>query len=134
MGSPTEAPEGFAIRLKCLLLADRIELLGGSYEHSDQAHQQPQGEQTLTPAVPVVAARGEIRRQEVPLLAHYGTTYGLFGEWIADYECVLVSDAYRLDEYAGDSVWVSDPLRGVIEGMPVVYVAHLEMLKIKWMR
>jgi hypothetical protein len=61
-------------------------------------------------------------------------TYGLFDEWICDYACVLVSDAYRLGEYVGDSVWVSGPLRRVIGGMPVMEVTHLEMLKLKWMR
>ena len=44
-----------------------------------------------------------------------------------------MSNAYRLAEYVGDSVWVSGPLRGVIEGMPVVEVTHLEMLKMRWM-
>lgn len=67
-------------------------------------------------------------------MARYGTSYGLFDEWIADYECVLVSDVYRLGECVGDSVWVSGPLRGVIEGMPVMEVTHLELLKMKWMR
>src|SRR5215216_4458014 len=82
---------------------------------------------------PVAAARGVIRREEVPLLPRYGTSYGLFDEWIADYECVLISDAYRLGEYVGDSVWVSGPLIGVIEGMPVMKVTHLQLLKMKWM-
>jgi hypothetical protein len=82
----------------------------------------------------VVTARGKIRRQEVPLLTHYGTSYGLFDEWIADYGCVLKSDAYRLGDYVGDSVWVSGPLTGVIGGMPVMNVTHLELLKLKWMR
>jgi hypothetical protein len=58
---------------------------------------------------PPASASGVIRRDEAPLLAHYGTSYGLFDEWIADYACVLVSDAYRLGEYVGDSVWVSGP-------------------------
>jgi hypothetical protein len=136
MGAPTAPSEGFATWLKRWLLAEYIELLGGSYEHSDQEHQQPQGElasgRTLSPE-PVVAARGEIRLQEVPLLAHYGTSYALFDEWSADYECVLVSDLYRLEEYVGDSVWVSGPLEGAIEGMPLMKVTHLELLKMKWM-
>jgi hypothetical protein len=72
--------------------------------------------------------------EEVPLLARYGTSYGLFDEWIADHACVLVSDVYRLSDYVGDSVWVSGPLRGVIEGMPVMEVTRLELLKMKWMR
>jgi hypothetical protein len=96
-----------------------------------------QGPSDLTPLAPQEApasASGVIRHDEVPLLARYGTSYGLFDEWIADYECVLVSDVYRLGEYVGDSVWVSGPLRGVIEGMPVMEVTHLEMLKMKWMR
>jgi hypothetical protein len=96
-----------------------------------------QGPSDLTPLAPLEAAAfasGVIRRDEVPLLARYGTSYGLFDEWIADYACVLVSDVYRLGEYVGDSVWVSGPLRGVIEGMPVMEVTHLEMLKMKWMR
>jgi len=75
-----------------------------------------------------------IRHDEVPLLARYGTSYGLFDEWIADYACVLVSDAYRLSEYVGDSVWVSGLLRGIAKGMPVMEVTHLELLKLKWMR
>jgi len=81
-----------------------------------------------------VWASGLIRHEDVPLLARYGTSYGLFDEWICDYSCVLVSDAYRLGEYVGDSVWVSGPLRGVIGGMPVLEVTHLELLKMKWMR
>jgi len=81
-----------------------------------------------------VSASGVIRRDEVPLLARYGTSYGLFDEWICDYACVLVSDAYRLGEYVGDRVWVSGPLRGNIGGMPVMEVTHLELLKMKLMR
>ncbi|MDQ3966543.1 MAG: hypothetical protein M3246_08875 [Actinomycetota bacterium] len=47
-----------------------------------------------------------IRREEVPLLARYdNTSCALFDEWIADYDCVFESDAYRLGEYVGDSVW-----------------------------
>jgi hypothetical protein len=78
--------------------------------------------------------RGLIRREEIPLLTRYGTSYGLFDEWIADYDCVLKSDAYRLGEYVGDSVQVSGPLTGVIGGMPVMEVTHLQLLKMKWMR
>jgi hypothetical protein len=88
----------------------------------------------LTPLEAPASASGVIRHAEVPLLARYGTSYGLFDEWICDYSCVLVSDAYRLGEYVGDSVWVSGPLRGVIGGMPVLEVTHLELLKMKWMR
>ena len=66
-------------------------------------------------------------------MARYGTSYGLFDESIADYGCVLKSDAYRLGEYVGDSVWVSGPLIDVIGGMPVMKVTHLELLKMKWM-
>jgi hypothetical protein len=96
-----------------------------------------QGPSDLTPLAPQEAAAfasGVIRRDEVPFLARYGTSYGLFDEWIAYYACVLVSDVYRLGEYVGDRVCVSGPLRGVIEGMPVMEVTHLEMLKMKWMR
>jgi len=72
-----------------------------------------------TPLAPLEApasASGVIRHDEVPLLARYGTSYGLFDEWICD------------------SVWVSGPLRGDVGGMPVMEVTHLEMLKMKWMR
>jgi len=82
----------------------------------------------------VAAARGVIRREEVPLLPRYGTSYGLFDEWIADYACVLISDTYCLGEYAGDHVRVSGPLTRVIGGMPVMKVTHLQLLKTKWMR
>jgi hypothetical protein len=81
-----------------------------------------------------MVARGVIRREEVPLLARYGTSYGLLDEWIADYDCVLESDAYRLGEYVGDSVQVSGPLTDVVGGMPVMEVTHLELVKMKWMR
>lgn len=94
------------------------------------------GPSLLTPRAPLEApasASGVIRHDEVPLLARYGTSYGLFDEWICDYSCVLVSDAYRLGEYVGDSVWVSEPLRGVIEGMPVMEVTRLELRRMKWM-
>jgi hypothetical protein len=75
-----------------------------------------------------------IRHDEVPLLARYGTSYGVFEEWIYDYSCVLVSDVYCLADYVGDSVWVSGPLRGIVGGMPVVEVTRMELLKMKWMR
>ena len=89
-----------------------------------------------TPAAldPPVSASGVIRHDEVPLLARYGTSYGLFDRTIADYTCVLVSDVYRLGDYASDSVWVSGPLKGVVEGMRVVDVTQMELLKMKWMR
>ena len=83
---------------------------------------------------PEAVARGVIRREEVPLLSLYGTPYGLFDAWIADYDCVLKSDTYRLGEYVGDSVWISGSLTGVVGGMPVMKVTHLELLKLKWMR
>ena len=82
----------------------------------------------------VVAARGVIRREEVPLFANYDTPYALLDERIADYECVLISDTYRLGDYVGDHVWVSGSLTDVIEGMPVMKVTHLKLLKTKWMR
>src|SRR5829696_4256425 len=63
-----------------------------------------------SPEEPEAVARGVIRQEVVPFLARYGTSYGLFDEWSADYECVLKSDTYRLGEYVGDSVWVSGPL------------------------
>jgi hypothetical protein len=43
-----------------------------------------------------------------------------------------VSDVYRLGKDVGDSMWVSGPLRGVIEGMPVVEITHLELLRMRW--
>jgi hypothetical protein len=126
-----------ASRFKRWLLAERIEQLQGSYEPARAQHQQPQGELvregTMTQEL-VVAARGVIRREEIPLLAQYGTSCAHFDEWIADYECVLISDTYRLGEYVGDSVWVSGSLTGVIEGLPVMKVTHLKLLKMKWMR
>jgi|SRR5215203_399740 len=79
-------------------------------------------------------ARGVIRREGVPLLARYGTSYGLFDAWIADYECVLISDVYDLGAYVGDSVWVSGSLTAVIGGMPVMKVTRMELLRLKWMR
>src|SRR5215218_2940835 len=83
---------------------------------------------------PEAVARGVIRQEVVSLLARYGTSYALFDEWSADYECVLKSDTYRLGEYVGDSVWVSGSLMAVIGGMTVMEVTHLELLKMKWMR
>jgi hypothetical protein len=93
---------------------------------SDQGQHKPQE--------PEVVTRGVIRREEIRLLARYSTSYGLLDESIADYGCVLKSDAYRLGEYVGDSVWVSGPLTDVIGGMPVMEVTHLQLLKMKWMR
>jgi hypothetical protein len=75
-----------------------------------------------------------IRHEEVPLLARYGTSYGLFDEWSADYQCVLISDVYELGAYVGDGVWVSGPLTAVIGGVPVMKVTHLKLLRLKWMR
>lgn len=66
-------------------------------------------------------------------MTRYGTSYGLFDECIADYDCVLKSDAYRLGEYVGDSVRISGPLTEFIGGMPVMQVTHLKLLKMKWM-
>jgi hypothetical protein len=127
----------FVTHFKRWLLAERIEQLQSSYEPGDTEHQQPQGgpvrEGTMTQE-PVVASRGVVRRAEIPLLTNYGASYALFNEWIADYECVLISDTYRLDEYVGDHVWVSGSLIDVIEGMPVMKVTHLELLKMKWTR
>ena len=72
-----------ASRFKGWLLAERIEQLQSSYEPAGAEHQQPQGEpvreETMTQE-PVVAARGVIRREEIPLLAQYGTSYALFDE------------------------------------------------------
>ena len=82
---------------------------------------------------PEAVARGVIRQEVVSLLARYGTSYALFDEWSADYECVLKSDTYRLGESVGDSVWVSGPLTAVIGEMLVMEVTHLELLKMKWM-
>ena len=107
-----------------------IETRGAQREPSSR------GPSLLTPLAPLEApafASGVIRRDAVPLLARYGTSYGLFDEWICDYACVLVSNAYRLGEYVGDSVWVSGPLRGDIEGMPVMEVTRLELRRMKWM-
>ena len=67
---------------------------------------------------PEAVAQGVIRQEVVPFLARYGTSYALFDEWSADYECLLKSDTYRLGEYVGDNVWVSGPLTAVIGGMP----------------
>lgn len=58
---------------------------------------------------PEVCAQGVIRREEVPLLTRYGSAYGLLDTWIADYECVLTSDSYRLGEYVGDSEYSHIP-------------------------
>ena len=127
----------FASRLKRWLLAERIEQLQSSYEPAGAEHQQPQGEPirvgTMTQER-VVAARGVIRREEVPLFANYDIPYALLDERIADYECVLISDNYRLGDYVGDHVWVSGSLTDVIEAMPVIKVTHLKLVKTKWMR
>ncbi len=128
----------FASRFKRWLLAERIEQLQGSYEPGSTEHQQPKGELvregTMTQE-PVVAARGGvIRRAEIPLLARYGTSYAPFDEWIADYECVLVSDTYRPGGYVGDSVWLSGSLTDVIEGMPVMKDTHPELPDMGWTR
>ena len=127
----------FASRLKRWLLAERIEQLRSSYEPAGAEHQQPQGEPirvgTMTQER-VVAARGVLRREEVPLFANYDTPYALFDERIADYECVLISDTYRLGDYVGDHVWVSGSLTDVIQGMPVMKVTHLKLSKTRRMR
>ena len=94
----------------------------------------PSDRRTRAALDPLVSASGVIRHDEIPLLTRYGTSYGLLDSSIADYACVLVSDVYRLGDYADDSVWVSGPLKGVIGGMPVMEVVHLELLKMKWMR
>ncbi len=83
---------------------------------------------------PVVASRGVVRQAEIPPLANHGTSYALFNEWITDYECVLISDNYRLGDYVGERVWVSGSLIDAMEGMPVLKVTHLELLKIRAIR
>ena len=117
------------------------------------SHWQPQDEIVRTPGVegerydttrsalsrpkvqePEVAARGVIRREPIPLLTRYGTSYGLFDAEIADYDCVLKSDTYRLGDYVGEYVWVSGALSDVIGEMPVMKVTRLQLLKMKWMR
>jgi hypothetical protein len=57
----------------------------------------PSDQTPLTLLEAPASASGVLRHDEVPLLAPYGTSYGLFDEWICDYSCVLVSDVYRLD-------------------------------------
>jgi len=81
-----------------------------------------------------LSVRGVIRREEVLLLARYGTSYGLFDESTAGYECVLKSDAYRLAEYVGDRVEVAGTLTDGVGGMPVMDVTRLQLLGMKWMR
>ena len=64
-----------------------------------QGYPSTRGPSVPTPLVPQEApvwASGVIMHEEVSLLARYGTSYGLFDEWIRDYACVLASDVYRL--------------------------------------
>ncbi len=69
----------FASHFKRWLLPERIERLRGSYEPAGAEHQRPQGEPvregTMTQAA-VVAARGVIRREGMPLLAQYNCYFG----------------------------------------------------------
>ena len=127
----------FASRLKQGLLAECIEQPQNSYEPGGTEDDQPQGEPvregTMTQE-PVVASRGVIWQADIPPLANYGTSYALFNEWITDYECVLISDNYRLGDYVGGRVWVSGSLIDAVEGMPVMKVTHLELLKMRAMR
>jgi hypothetical protein len=59
----------------------------------------------------------------------------LFDERTAGYDCALKSDAYRLGEYVGDSVEVAGTLvEAGGEQLPMLNIAHLELLKAKWMR
>ncbi len=127
----------FASRLKQWLLAERIEQPQSSYEPGGTEDEQPQGEpvreETMTQK-PVGASRGVVWQADIPPLANYGTSYALFNEWITDYECVLISDNYRLGDYVGERVWVSGSLIDAMEGMPVLKVTHLELLKIRAIR
>jgi hypothetical protein len=121
-------------RLFHVLPKEHEPTIGTRGAQRDPSIQEPSVLTALAPLEAPASASGVIRHEEVPLLARYDTSYGLFDEWICDYACVLVSDAYRLDDYVGDSVWVSGPLRGVIGGMPVMKVTRLELLRLKWMR
>ena len=112
---------------------DHETTIGTRGPRRDPSSRGPSLQTPLAPLEAPASASGVIRHDEVPLLARYGTSYGLFDEWICDYSCVLVSDIYRLGEYVGDSVWVSGPLRGVIGGMPVMEVTRLELRRLKWM-
>jgi hypothetical protein len=137
MGTPTVASGGFTTRVKRWLLAELAKHLDGSYVLGDDEEQPPceSSDGARTPTQESMAvARGVIRHEEVPLLARYGTSYGLFDEWSAYYQCVLISDVYDLGAYVGDSVWVSGSLTAVIGGMPLMKVTHMELLRLKWMR
>ena len=96
------------------------------------AAQQSRSVRSVFAKEPEAVARGVIRA-EIPFLTRYGTAYGLFDEGTAGYDCLLKSDAYRLAEYVGDQVRVSGPL-AMVEGMPVMNVTRLQLLKMKWMR
>ena len=96
------------------------------------AAQQTRWSRSVLAEEPEATAWGVIRT-EIPLLTTYGTAYGLFDEKTAGYDCVLKSDAYQLAEYLGDRVRVSGQ-PAMVEGMPVMHVTRLQLLKMKWMR
>jgi hypothetical protein len=88
MGTPSVAPEGLTTRFKRWLRTERVEHLDATCEPSDEEERPPHdgtGERSMPTHGPEVAVRGEIRREEIPLLARYGTSYALFDAWIADY-------------------------------------------------
>ena len=85
---------------------------GERYDTTRSALSQPKVQE------PEVAARGSDPAGADPLLTRYGTSYGLFDAEIADYDCVLKSDTYRLGDYVGEYVWVSGALSDVIGEMP----------------
>jgi hypothetical protein len=73
-------------------------------------------------------ARGVIRREEMPFLPQYGTSYVLYDKLDADCVYALKSDRYRFSEYVGSHVEVSGPVTDVGRAMPVMNVTRIQLL------
>ena len=72
-------------------------------------------------------ARGVLRREEVPFLTEYGTSYLLYDEEEDAYKYAIKSDEYRFSEYVGLRAEVSGPVSEVGKELAVMSVTHIQL-------
>ena len=72
-------------------------------------------------------ALGVIRREEVPFLPQYGTSYVLYDEQDASYSYAIKSDKYRFSEYVGLRAEVSGPVSEVGKELAVMNVTSFQL-------
>jgi hypothetical protein len=72
-------------------------------------------------------ARGVIRREEVPFLTEYGTSYVLYDEEEDAYKYAIKSDEYRFSEYVGLRAEASGPVSDVGKELAVLNVTRIRL-------